>query len=103
MLIGKDNSGFGWDEHRQMIVAEDISHKPASQFRHCSFPLYDQFTSIYTKYRATGKDVQTTVDIDEEIDVEDVPTVKNFEERNNYHACKDDVSLDNMDVSSTQS
>ncbi|MBA0766943.1 hypothetical protein Gotri_015932, partial [Gossypium trilobum] len=23
MLIGKDNSGFGWDERRQRIVAED--------------------------------------------------------------------------------
>ncbi|KAK5839463.1 hypothetical protein PVK06_008257 [Gossypium arboreum] len=23
MLSGKNNSGFGWDEHRQLIVAED--------------------------------------------------------------------------------
>ncbi|MBA0634823.1 hypothetical protein Godav_025806 [Gossypium davidsonii] len=23
MLSGKDNSNFGWDEHRQMVVAED--------------------------------------------------------------------------------
>ncbi|MBA0743296.1 hypothetical protein Gogos_005996 [Gossypium gossypioides] len=24
MLHGKDNSGFGWDEHRQFVVAEDV-------------------------------------------------------------------------------
>ncbi|KAH1030970.1 hypothetical protein J1N35_043144, partial [Gossypium stocksii] len=24
MLSGKDNSGFGWDEDRQMVVAEDV-------------------------------------------------------------------------------
>ncbi|MBA0660844.1 hypothetical protein Goklo_012795, partial [Gossypium klotzschianum] len=24
LLNGKDNSGFGWDEHRQMVVAEDV-------------------------------------------------------------------------------
>ena len=23
MLSGKNNSGFGWDEHRQLVVAED--------------------------------------------------------------------------------
>ncbi|MBA0759694.1 hypothetical protein Gotri_022539 [Gossypium trilobum] len=23
MLSGKDNSGFGWDEHKHMVVAED--------------------------------------------------------------------------------
>ncbi|MBA0816376.1 hypothetical protein Gohar_001044 [Gossypium harknessii] len=23
MLSGKDNSGFGWNEHRQMVVVED--------------------------------------------------------------------------------
>ncbi|MBA0789121.1 hypothetical protein Gotri_025629 [Gossypium trilobum] len=24
MLSGKDNSSFGWDEHRQMVVVEDV-------------------------------------------------------------------------------
>ncbi|KAA3484480.1 Chaperone DnaK [Gossypium australe] len=39
------------------------SHKGAGQFRHCSFPYYDQLSSIYAKDRATGKDAQTTIDI----------------------------------------
>ncbi|MBA0610249.1 hypothetical protein Godav_011117 [Gossypium davidsonii] len=48
--IGKDNSGFGWDEHKHMVVAEDaVCPKAASQFRNCSFPYYDQLTSIYAK------------------------------------------------------
>ncbi|XP_052485352.1 uncharacterized protein LOC128040531 [Gossypium raimondii] len=41
MLNGQNNSGFGWDEHRQLVVAEDAvwesyvkSHKEASQFKH---------------------------------------------------------------------
>ncbi|MFQ6656333.1 hypothetical protein Gotur_026488 [Gossypium turneri] len=25
MLSGKNNSGFGWDEHRQLVVAEDTA------------------------------------------------------------------------------
>ncbi|MFQ6651484.1 hypothetical protein Gotur_023796, partial [Gossypium turneri] len=58
MLSGKDNSGFGWDEYRQMVVAEDASHKAFGQFRHRSFPYYDQLTSIYAKERATRKDAQ---------------------------------------------
>ncbi|MBA0779962.1 hypothetical protein Gotri_004127, partial [Gossypium trilobum] len=44
------------------------SHKLAGQFRHCSFPYYDQLTSIYAKNRAIGKNAQTAVDIVEEID-----------------------------------
>ncbi|MBA0859083.1 hypothetical protein Goshw_003164 [Gossypium schwendimanii] len=24
MLSGKNNSGFGWDEHRQLVVAKDV-------------------------------------------------------------------------------
>ncbi|MBA0838283.1 hypothetical protein Goarm_010355 [Gossypium armourianum] len=27
LLNGKDNSGFGWDEHRQIVVAEDVVWK----------------------------------------------------------------------------
>ncbi|MBA0628388.1 hypothetical protein Godav_023127 [Gossypium davidsonii] len=25
MLSRKDNSNFGWDEHRQLVVAKDVS------------------------------------------------------------------------------
>ncbi|MFQ6624550.1 hypothetical protein Gotur_003440 [Gossypium turneri] len=67
--IGKNNSGFGWDEQRQLVVAEDASHKEAGQFKHRSFPYYDQLTAMYAKDRATGKDAQTVADIIEEIDV----------------------------------
>ncbi|MBA0634095.1 hypothetical protein Godav_005230, partial [Gossypium davidsonii] len=101
--IGKDNSGFGWDKHRQMVVAEYVvCHKVVSQFRHHNFPYYDQLTSIYTKDQATGKDPQTTVDIVEEIDADDATTANNLEEGNNYRGCEDDVSLDEMDVSAIQ-
>ncbi|MFQ6621705.1 hypothetical protein Gotur_002208 [Gossypium turneri] len=55
-------------------------HKEASQFKHLSFAYYDQFTAIYAKDRATGKDAQTTADIIEEIDVEDVTTTNIHEE-----------------------
>ncbi|MBA0733979.1 hypothetical protein Gogos_017936, partial [Gossypium gossypioides] len=65
MLSGKDNSDFGWDEHRQLVVAKDVawnsyisSHKETSQFKHRSFAYYDQLTAIYAKDRATEKDAQ---------------------------------------------
>ncbi|PPD76505.1 hypothetical protein GOBAR_DD26573 [Gossypium barbadense] len=87
MLNGQNNSGFGWDEHRQLVVAEDAiwdsylnSNKEAGQFRHRSFPYYDQLTAIYTRDRAT--------DINEE--------------RNEFYDCEADVSLDDMDVSATE-
>ncbi|PPD77367.1 hypothetical protein GOBAR_DD25706 [Gossypium barbadense] len=63
MLSEKNNSGFVRDEHRQLIVAENVvwnsyinSHKEANQFKHCSFPYYGQLTTIYAKDRATRKD-----------------------------------------------
>ncbi|MBA0749382.1 hypothetical protein Gogos_003324, partial [Gossypium gossypioides] len=87
ILSGKDNS----------------SHKVASQFRHRSFPYYDQLTSIYAKDRAIGKNAQIAADIVEEMDAKDVATTNNLEEGNNYHGYEDDVSMDEMDVSATQS
>ncbi|MFQ6644945.1 hypothetical protein Gotur_020141 [Gossypium turneri] len=102
MLNGQNNSGFGWDDHRQVVVAEDASHKEAGQFRHRSFPYYDQLTAIYAKDRATGKDAQTVTDILEEINAEDVPTADINEERNEYYECDANVSLDDMDVSATE-
>ncbi|PPS11523.1 hypothetical protein GOBAR_AA09121 [Gossypium barbadense] len=109
MLSGKNNSGFGWDEHRQLVVAEDAvwnsylnSHKEVAQFRHRSFPYYDQLTSIYAKDRATGKDAQIAADIIEEINAEDVAATNTHEERNDFHGSEADVSLDDMDLSATQ-
>ncbi|XP_016752990.1 uncharacterized protein [Gossypium hirsutum] len=91
MLSGKNNSGFGWDEHRQLVVAEDVvwnsyinSHKEADQFKHRNFPYYDQLIAIYAKDRATGKDAEIAVDIIEEIDVKDVATTNTHEERNDF-------------------
>ncbi|PPD74250.1 hypothetical protein GOBAR_DD28818 [Gossypium barbadense] len=108
MLNGKNNSGFGWDEHRQLVVAENAvwesyvkSHKEASQFRHRSFPYYNQLTAIYARDRATGKDAQTAADVLEEIHAEDVRTTDMNEERNTFYDCEADVSLDDMDVSGT--
>ncbi|MBA0770770.1 hypothetical protein Gotri_019361 [Gossypium trilobum] len=42
-------------------------------------------------------------DIVEEINVEDIATANNLEKGNNYHGSEDDVSLDEMDASTTQS
>ncbi|MBA0762989.1 hypothetical protein Gotri_012524, partial [Gossypium trilobum] len=98
----KKNSGFDWDEYRQLVVAEDVSHKKVVQFKHCSFPYYDQLTSIYAKDQAIGKDAQTTADIIEEIDVEDVATTNTHEERNDFHGCEADISFYNMNLSATQ-
>ncbi|MBA0712611.1 hypothetical protein Golax_011698, partial [Gossypium laxum] len=79
--LGEKNSDFGWDEHRQLVVAEDVSHKEAGQFKHRSFLYYDQLTAIYAKDRATRKDVQTVVDIIKEINVKDVATTNTHEEK----------------------
>ncbi|MFQ6663784.1 hypothetical protein Gotur_031166 [Gossypium turneri] len=100
MLNGQNNSGFGWDEHRQLVVAEDASHKEAGQFRHRSFSYYHQLTAIYARDRATEKHAQTAADVIEEINVQDVPTT-DINERNKFYDCEADVSLDDMDVSGT--
>ncbi|MFQ6636621.1 hypothetical protein Gotur_013184, partial [Gossypium turneri] len=84
--------GFSWDEHRQLVVAEDAiwnsylnSHKEAGQFRHRSFPYYDQLTAIYAKDRATGKDAQTAADVIEEINVEDLQNRNQIETKGVPH------------------
>ncbi|XP_052485838.1 uncharacterized protein At2g29880-like [Gossypium raimondii] len=108
MLNGQNNSGFGWDEHRQLVVAEDAvwesylkSHKEAAQFRFRTFPYYDQLTTIYARDRATGRDAQTAADVLEEIHADDVRTTDMNEERNTFYDCEADVSLDDMHVSGT--
>ncbi|PPD88055.1 hypothetical protein GOBAR_DD14996 [Gossypium barbadense] len=102
MLNGQNNSGFGWDDHRQVVVAEDAVWDSYLKFRHRSFPYYDQLTAIYAKDRATEKDAQTATDVLEEINAEDVPTADINEERNEYYDCDANVSLDDMDVSAME-
>ncbi|XP_019153483.1 PREDICTED: uncharacterized protein At2g29880-like isoform X2 [Ipomoea nil] len=69
-LFTNNNSGFGWDDERKMVTAEDdvwdaylSSHKEAAQYRRKNFPFYNEFIDIYGKDRATGKDSQTGADI----------------------------------------
>ncbi|XP_016746018.1 uncharacterized protein [Gossypium hirsutum] len=83
--------------HILELQLDSISHKEAGQFRHCSFPYYDQLTAIYAKDRAT-RNAQTTADIIEEIDADDVATANTHEERNYYNGCEADISLDEMNL-----
>ncbi|MBA0636455.1 hypothetical protein Godav_025762, partial [Gossypium davidsonii] len=78
-------------------------YKEAVQFKTRSFPYYEQLTSIYTKDRTTGKDAQTTGDIFKELCAEDVANEMNPEEGSNDNKREVDASLDEMDVSATQS
>ncbi|MBA0746803.1 hypothetical protein Gogos_009286, partial [Gossypium gossypioides] len=86
-----------------LLLLKMLFIKKVSQFRHHSFPYYDQLTTIYAKDRAIGKYAKTTADIIEEIDVKDVASANTHEERNNFHGCEAGVSLDEMDLSATQS
>ncbi|KAH7518436.1 hypothetical protein FEM48_Zijuj09G0171400 [Ziziphus jujuba var. spinosa] len=59
-LLG--HTGFGWDEIRQMVVADDkvwdsyiAVRSEARPFRRKSFPLYNQMSIIFEGERATGK------------------------------------------------
>ncbi|PPD99212.1 hypothetical protein GOBAR_DD03739 [Gossypium barbadense] len=101
MLNGQNNSGFGWDEHRQLVVAEDAVWESYVKFRHRSFPYNNQLTAIYARDRATGKDAQIAADVLEKIHAEDEHTTDMNEERNTFYDCKADVSLDDMDIFGT--
>ncbi|MFQ6626261.1 hypothetical protein Gotur_004642, partial [Gossypium turneri] len=98
-LVEKTNNDFGWDKHRQLVVAEDASQKEVGQFKHRSFSYYDQLTAIYAKDRATRKDGQIAADIIEEIYVEDVATTNTHEERNDFHGCEADKKKKISDAS----
>ncbi|XP_019157564.1 PREDICTED: uncharacterized protein At2g29880-like [Ipomoea nil] len=103
MVQGKNTSGFGWNDQKHMVYAEDaiwesylISHKEAAPFRTRSFRFYNELSAIYSKDRATGKDAQTADDVVEEIQ---------DEEQNDIRADTEDsafVGLDDIDLTSTQ-
>ncbi|MBA0854436.1 hypothetical protein Goshw_030341 [Gossypium schwendimanii] len=66
--------------------------------------VYDMLSGKYNNDfdQVTGKDAQRTANIIEEIDSKDVATANTHEEINDFHGCEPDVSLDEMDLSTTQ-
>ncbi|MBA0650189.1 hypothetical protein Goklo_017638 [Gossypium klotzschianum] len=94
--VGTFNANTGFKELEKML--EKVSHKEAGQFKHRSFPYYDQLTIIYAKDQATRRDAQTAADIIEETDIEDVATTDTHEEKNDFHGCEADIFLDDMDL-----
>ncbi|MBA0784947.1 hypothetical protein Gotri_026262, partial [Gossypium trilobum] len=61
------DTGFKASYLNELEKMLEKSHKTVGQFRHRSFPYYDQLTSIYAKDRATGKVAQTIAYIVEKI------------------------------------
>ncbi len=47
MLNGQNNSGFGWDEHRQLVVAEDAVWESYVKVK-CISSIYLFFTNLIT-------------------------------------------------------
>ncbi|XP_017982308.1 PREDICTED: uncharacterized protein At2g29880-like [Theobroma cacao] len=74
MVQGTHTSGFGWDDQRNMVVADDPvwesyiqSHKEATPFRRKSFLFLNELSIIYARDRAIGKYAPTAADILEEM------------------------------------
>ncbi|XXG54439.1 hypothetical protein AAC387_Pa03g2315 [Persea americana] len=74
MLNGENCSGFGWDPHKNVVVAEDEvwnayvkTHKGVGQWRSRSFPHYEMFCTVFGKDRATAKGAATTEDVLDEL------------------------------------
>ncbi|XP_017976784.1 PREDICTED: uncharacterized protein At2g29880-like [Theobroma cacao] len=84
MVQETHTSGFGWDDQKNMVVADDPvwesyiqSHKEVAPFRRKSFPFFNELSLIYARDRAIGKDAQTAIDILEEMqDCNDTINVK---------------------------
>ncbi|KAF7844026.1 putative myb/SANT-like domain-containing protein [Senna tora] len=75
MVYGTNTSGFGWDEDRQMVVADkDVwdayikSHSDASRFRYKPFPHLIDLTKVWGKDRATGGDARDAEEINDQDD-----------------------------------
>ncbi|OMO81760.1 hypothetical protein CCACVL1_12236 [Corchorus capsularis] len=111
MINGTNTSGFGWDDHRKMLTAEDkvwddfmAAHPRAAQFRVRTFPYFSELTAIYAKDHATGKDAQTAADILEEMAQETEGEAADQDaEMESNNVVQDDTGLDEMDVSTTPS
>ncbi|MFQ6623414.1 hypothetical protein Gotur_003831 [Gossypium turneri] len=53
MLNGKNNSDFGWDEHRQLVIAEDVVWNSYISVRIISSLYYLIFTKLITNMNSS--------------------------------------------------
>ncbi|KAK8625173.1 hypothetical protein V6N13_090049 [Hibiscus sabdariffa] len=86
-LLG--HNGFGWDETRQMVVADDkvwdnyiAVRSEARPFRRKSFPLYKQMSIIFEGERTTGKCVPNAVPMISEEGNSNTETIRSSEPTN---------------------
>ncbi|MBA0704531.1 hypothetical protein Golax_016783 [Gossypium laxum] len=85
MIYGKHTNEFGWNSTRKVIIVEQAiwdeflkSHKNVASFKNRT-SYFKDFSKIYGKDRATGKDTQIEADIIEELeeDEDDNGRIKN--------------------------
>ncbi|XVE74505.1 hypothetical protein DITRI_Ditri12bG0022500 [Diplodiscus trichospermus] len=93
--INHSSSGFGFDFERKMVTVKDDvweayvkSHSEAAAWKNKTFPYYEDCCTIFGKDRATGKDTFSTVDMQEEIEIE---------ENQNYHNESHGIPSENFD------
>ncbi|PPS14789.1 hypothetical protein GOBAR_AA05776 [Gossypium barbadense] len=86
-LLG--HNGFGWDETRQMVVADDkvwdnyiAVRSEARPFRRKSFPLYKQMSIIFEGERTTCKSMPNTAPMITEEGNSNTETVRSSEPTN---------------------
>ncbi|KAJ4716010.1 Myb/SANT-like domain containing protein [Melia azedarach] len=83
------HTGFGWDETRQMVVADDkvwdgyiAVRSEARPFRRKSFPLYKQMSIIFEGERANGKYIPNGFPVATEEGHSNTETVRSSEPTN---------------------
>ncbi|KAI3904620.1 hypothetical protein MKW98_014800 [Papaver atlanticum] len=51
----RDQSGFGWNDGKEIVTAPDAEHPECKQWRTRSLPQYNELAMIFGDSRATGK------------------------------------------------
>ncbi|KAJ4834782.1 hypothetical protein Tsubulata_002188, partial [Turnera subulata] len=104
MIAGRGTSGFGWDNDRKCITAENSvweeylkSHLDAEPFRYKSFPFYEELSIIFGKDRATGKEALDKQEApNNENVVDDDATSTSFVQANVFEGGEESSKLKNI-------